>query len=160
MIGLSPLEGLTSVYYKRTRQDHLRKAKQGAQKQPLQQEQCKDILLTIILLDIEQQADTGNQTCNGPDADHIPPVVLNQERREYAEKEKTDTKGAESNARLKRVQSLTLHHPYRQYRYQDIDRHRQQEIGNGHAPEIVVPQANVYGRVLRIHFDSLFGVIV
>ena len=159
MIGLSPLEGLTSVDNKRARQDHLRKAKHGAQKQPLQQEQRKDVFLTIVHLNIQQQTDTGNQTCNGPDADHIPPVVLNQERREYAEKEKTDAKGTERYARLKKVQPLTLHHPYRQDRYQDIDRHRQQEIGNGHAPEIVVPEPDVYGRVLSIHFYSLLEVI-
>lgn len=159
MIGLSALEGLTSVDDKRTRQDHLCKAEQGAQKQALQQEQCKDVLLTVISLNIEQQTDTGYHTGNGPDADQITPVVLNQKRREHPEKEKTDAKGAERDTRLIKAQPLTLHHPYRQDRYQDIDRHRQQEIGNGHAPEIVVPEPDVYGRVLSIHFYSLLEVI-
>ena len=50
-------------------------------------------------------------------------------------------------ARLSR-ELLGIHQPAGHSRYEHIDRHSQQKVGDGHQPKVFMPQPDMYGRTL------------
>ena len=84
----------------------------------------------------------------------IAPEMLNEERYEQAEGEEADTKGGHRQSYLERREMLHLHQPSGHRGHQHVDCCRQQRVGDGHQPDVTMPETDMYGGILGIHERS------
>ena len=151
VVGLRALERLTGVDDQRAGQDHLSQSERGPEGQTLQQDSRESAERRLLVVKIIEGTQREPHQQDGPDTGDIAPVVLHEKRGQAAQQEQACAEGRHRQSRLHGTEVLGLHQPARQHGNQDADRRREQQVRDGHQPEVAVPEVDMYGRILGVH---------
>ena len=102
------------------------------------------------MVEVDQQHDVGYERGDGPHADLVAAVALDEPGALRPQQIESQPEDAHAEPGLDGREVLGLDEPAGQDGYQDVGRHGEQQVGDDEAPEVGVPEADVYGCVLGI----------
>ena len=157
MVGFRTLERLAGIDDQGAGKHHLSQAEGGTQGKTLEDDHLQVAELETLTIKIIEKTYQGANGDDGSHADLITTVVLYQKGYKHAQRKESEAERGHGDASLYGREFLFHQEPVGQRGHQQIDRHRQQEVGDGHQPEVAMPEADMDRRALGIHFKWRIG---